>query len=182
MLLFMSYIFGFAGSNSSTSINYKLVRYTAGLITDNDVRLLDMANCPFPMYSEDYEQKNGYSNSLIEIKNTIQNAKGVIIAVNEHNSNPSAYFKNLIDWLSRVDKNFIADKKLFLMSASPGKRGAKGAFEVAEKLLTRFNARLEASFSLPNFHDNFDMEKGILDTDLAQMHNDELNKFMKAIG
>lgn len=178
----MSYIFGFAGSNSSTSINYKLVRYTASLISGNELKLLDMANCPFPMYSEDYEKENGYSNSLIEVKNTIQNAKGIILSVNEHNGNPSAYFKNLIDWLSRVDKNFIDGKKLFLMSTSGGKRGAKGAFEVTEKLLARFGAELVASFSLPGFHDNFDMEKGILDKDLSKPHKEALENFMEAIG
>jgi len=177
----MSYIFGFAGSNSSSSINYKLVRYTASLVKDNDVRLLDMANCPFPMYSEDYEQENGYSNSLIEIKNTIQQAKGIILAVNEHNSNPSAYFKNLIDWLSRVDKNFIQGKKLFLLSTSPGKRGAKGAFEVTAKLLTRFGAVQVASFSLPSFHDNFTMEKGILDEALSKSHKEALEQFIASI-
>jgi len=59
------------------------------------------------MYSEDYEREKGFSNSLIEFKNDIQDSKGIILSVNEHNSNPSAYFKNLIDWLSRVDRKFI---------------------------------------------------------------------------
>ena len=178
----MAYIFGFSGSNSSTSINYKLVRYTASLIKGYDLKLLDMANCPFPMYSEDYEHEHGFSNSLFEFKDDIQNAEGIILSVNEHNSNPSAYFKNLIDWLSRVDRKFIDGKRLFLLSTSGGKRGGTGAHEVAEKLLTRFGANVVASFSLPSFNDNFDIQKGILDTELSTAHKVALDKFIVAIG
>ncbi|MFX0557970.1 NADPH-dependent FMN reductase [Maribacter sp. CXY002] len=177
----MSFILGFAGSNSSTSINYKLVRYTATLIKDPQVRLMDMAHCPFPMYSEDYEKENGFSNSLIEFKNDLQISKGIIISVNEHNGNPSAYFKNLIDWLSRLDRNFIKDKKVLLMATSGGKRGAIGSLEVAEKMLSRFGADITGTFSLPNFFDNFDIDKGILDDELAVEHANALKEFLAKI-
>ena len=111
----MSTILAFAGSNSSTSINFKLVKYTASLIVEHKVQLLNMANLPFPMYSEDYEKENGFSNALIEIKNDIQNTDGLIISVSEHNGNASAYFKNFLDWLSRLDKNFLRGKKVLLV-------------------------------------------------------------------
>ena len=93
----MAKILAFAGSNSSQSINYKLVQFTVSGLDNHEVQLLNLANFPFPMYSEDYERDNGYSNSLIELKNDIADADGIIISVNEHNSNPSAYFKNLIE-------------------------------------------------------------------------------------
>ncbi len=93
----MSYVLTFAGSNSSVSINYKLAKYTSTLISDTEVRLRDMSKYPFPMYSQDAEKEDGYSNSLVEFKNEISNAKGLIIAVSEHNSYPSAYFKNVMD-------------------------------------------------------------------------------------
>ena len=58
----MSTILALAGSNSSTSINFKLVRHTAGLIDEKEVQLLNMANYPFPLYSEDNEREMGFSN------------------------------------------------------------------------------------------------------------------------
>lgn len=177
----MPYIQGFAGSNSSTSINYKLVRYTTSVIKDYEIRLTDMAFCPFPMYSEDYEKEHGFSNSLVEFKQDLQNATGIVLSVNEHNSYPSAYFKNLIDWLSRVDKDFIRDKKVFLMSTSGGKRGARSSLEVTEKILSRFGAVITDTFSLPGFNDNFDMEKGILDAQLAEEHTKKLHAFIDSI-
>ena len=125
----MSYVLAFAGSNSSVSINYKLVKYTATLI--KGVRLRDLSKYPFPIYSQDAEKENGFSNSLVEFNNEIANSKGLIISVNEHNSYPSAYFKNTMDWLSRFDTKFLADKKILLMATSNGGRGAIGALEVA---------------------------------------------------
>ncbi len=177
----MAALLALAGSNSATSINFKLVKYTAGLINGNEVQLLNMANYPFPMYSEDNERKMGFSNSLVELRNDIMKAKGVIISVNEHNSNPSAYFKNVLDWLSRLERKFLEDTEVLLMSTSPGKRGGQGSLEIIEKLLPRFGANVCGTYSLPSFHQNFDMEKGILDEDLSERHRLALNEFLSKI-
>lgn len=178
----MSSIIAFAGSNSSSSINFKLVQYTAGLVNGKEVQLLNMANYPFPMYSEDHEKEKGFSNSLVELRNDLMNAKGVIISVNEHNSNPSAYFKNVLDWLSRLERKFLENTEVLLMSTSPGKRGALGSLEIIENLLPRFGANIRATFCLPSFYENFDMEKGITDAELAEKHQLALGEFLAAIG
>ena len=174
-------ILAFAGSNSSNSINYQLVKHTAELIDNHKVQVLNMSNFPFPMYSEDYEKAKGFSNSLMELRDDISNSEGLIISLNEHNSGPSAYFKNLIDWLSRLERNFLADKKVMLMSASPGGRGAIGALDTIEKLLPRFGAEVVTTFSLPSFHSNFDVNEGISDSDLAGKHKAALEEFISKI-
>ncbi|MEP2278403.1 NAD(P)H-dependent oxidoreductase [Maribacter sp.] len=177
----MSYVLAFAGSNSSVSINYKLVKYTASLLKGQEVKLRDMSKYPFPMYSQDIENENGFSNSLVEFKNEITNAKGLVISVNEHNSYPSAYFKNTLDWLSRLDSKFLADKKILLMATSGGGRGAIGALEVAEKMLTRFQGTVVESFSLPKYGKNFDEEKGITNEELAKVFAAKVDSFEKVI-
>jgi len=177
----MSAILALAGSNSSTSINFKLVQYTAGLIGDKQVQLLDMANYPFPLYSEDNEREMGFSNSLVELRDDIIKANGVILSVNEHNSNPSAYFKNVLDWLSRLERKFLEDTEVLLMATSPGKRGAIGSLETIEKLLPRFGANISTTFSLPSFYENFDPEKGITDNALAEKHKMALAEFLSKI-
>lgn len=174
----MRTILAFAGSNSSTSINHKLVKYTASKIHEHKVQLMNMANYPFPMYSEDYEKEKGFSNSLVEIKNDIQNADGILISVNEHNNYPSAYFKNFMDWLSRLDRDFIKGKKILLMSTSPGKRGAIGALEVSKNMLTRFGSASIIPFSLPSFYENFDESKGIVDAELSKTHERAVAQFV----
>ena len=177
----MATILAFAGSNSSTSINFKLVKYTTSLLEGQNIELLNLANYPFPMYSEDVEKESGFSNSLVEFKGYIASSKGLVISVNEHNGNVSAYFKNLTDWLSRFDKRFLEGKKILLMSTSAGKRGAIGALSITEKILPRFGAEVVATFSLPSFNENLDAEKGIVNTDLATAHAAALKQFVASL-
>lgn len=174
----MASFLAFAGSNSSTSINFSLVKYTVSLLAGHDVQVLNMANMPFPLYSEDYEREKGFSNSIIELKADIAAADGLILSVNEHNGNPSAYTKNLIDWLSRLDRKFLTGVKIFLMATSGGKRGAQGSLQVIEALLPRFGGEVVATFSLPSYHENFDLTKGITNPDLARAHREALSHFL----
>ncbi|MFS4415608.1 NADPH-dependent FMN reductase [Maribacter sp. 2307ULW6-5] len=177
----MAQILAFAGSNSSSSINFRLVKHTVSLVEGHEVHLLDLAQTPLPMYSEDEERDNGFHPNLVALREAFQRADGVLFSVNEHNSNPSAFFKNTWDWLSRVDRDFIAGKKVFLMSTSGGKRGAIGALGVAEQLLKRFKADVTGTFSLPNFNTSFSDAEGILDQQLAKAHRRELQQFLRAL-
>ncbi len=176
----MAAILAFAGSNSSTSINYQLVRYTTTLLESHEFQLLDMSRFPFPMYSADEEKRNGFSNSLVELKDNMAQVDGLIISVNEHNGNPSAYFKNLMDWLSRVERKFLNGKKIFLMSTSGGKRGGAGALEVTKNMLPRFGAEIVATFSLPSYYENFGKD-GILNEALRNEHQQALKTFLETL-
>jgi len=170
----MPSILAFNGSNSSTSVNYELVRYASSLIEGHEVRLLKMNNYAFPMYSEDAERKDGYLNSLVELKDDIAAVDGLIISVNEHNSMVSAYFKNLIDWLSRIERKFLNDTKVLLLSTSPGKRGAQTALAQTKDILPRFGAEIYDAFCLPSFKDNFSK-------DTNSISNPELDAQLKEI-
>ena len=169
----MKNILAFAGSNSSTSINFKLVKYTSSLLTGAETTVLNMVNYPFPMYSQDLEKESGFSNSLGELHTDIQNSDGLLISVNEHNGHLSAYFKNLIDWLSRFNRGFLKDKKICLLSASPGKGGGKRANDLANQLFTMMGAEVITTFVLPSFNANFDAENNLI-TD------EELDSALKA--
>ena len=177
----MASILAFAGSNSSTSINYQLVRHTISLIKDHDLELLDLVNYPLPMYSEDFERNEGFPNLAQEIHAKIKKADALVISVNEHNGGPSAYFKNLLDWLSRIDRNYMENTKVFLMSTSPGKRGAIGSHAYVEGALPRVGAQVVATFSLSSFNANFDMEQGITEETLNSVFQDSLKAFLAEI-
>jgi len=177
----MAKIIAFAGSNSSNSINYQLVRYTCDLVTGHNIQLLNLARFPFPMFSVDLEKQKGYSNSLIEFRDDIAASQGMILSVNEYNSGPSAYYKNVLDWLSRVERNFLDNTKLLLMSTSPGKRGGLSSLAYSEQQLPRFGAEIMATFSMPSFYENFDPADGIKDPDLKKAHAQALEAFLKAL-
>lgn len=177
----MASILAFAGSNSSTSVNFKLVKYTTSLINNHDLELLNMASITFPMYSEDREKQLGFPEALVKLKEKIVKADALIIAVNEHNSGPSAYFKNVLDWLSRADRNYLENTQVFLMSTSPGKRGAVSAKEYVLNTLPRVGGTVAATFSLPSFYTNFSEEQGILDTELRKAHIEALESFISEL-
>jgi NAD(P)H-dependent FMN reductase len=174
----MASILAFVGSNSSVSINFKLVNFTASIIKNQHVEILNMKDFSFPTYSYDEEKNNGYDASLYTLKNSILNSDEILLAVNERNGQPSAYFKNVIDWLSRLEIKFLVDKKIFLMATSGGKRGAISALELIAHLLPRFGGEIAATFSLPSFAENFDETKGIIHKELAAAHQKALQLFL----
>jgi NAD(P)H-dependent FMN reductase len=177
----MSYILATAGSNSSTSINFQLVKYTVRLLEDRDAELLELAKTEFPMYGEDLEKARGIPEEITRLKKRIQSASGLILSVNEHNGNPSAFFKNILDWLSRDERRFFADRPVLLMSASGGKRGAASSRGVVEQMIPRFGGRVAATFSLPGYYDNFDPDRGITESGLAEAHKEALGKFLSEL-
>lgn len=163
----MKKILAFSGSNSSTSINAKLLRHVVKKITSHEVTSIELSNYDIPIYSADIEKTAGMPSPSVQLKNLIDEHQALIISVNEHNSAPSAFFKNHIDWLSRVDANFLQGKKVLLMSTSPGKRGAKSSLEfVRDVLLPRFGAEVVESFSLPSFGENYDETSNELTNEL----------------
>ncbi|WP_108868460.1 NADPH-dependent FMN reductase [Aquimarina aquimarini] len=178
----MKKILAFAGSNSSTSINHKLVEFVASEIKDHTTRVINLTNYTMPMYSEDEEKNNGFPGMAMGLKQDITDTDALIISVNEHNGSWSAFFKNIIDWLSRVDRNFLEGKKVLLMSTSPGQRGGVGALEFAKNVLPRFGAEIVESFSFPSFYDNFSAESNkVTDETLSLGLNEVISTFAHQI-
>ncbi|HAT65379.1 MAG TPA: NADPH-dependent FMN reductase, partial [Flavobacteriaceae bacterium] len=124
----MKKIIAFAGSNSSTSINHKLILSVSEKI-NNKVEVIKLTSYPLPMFGEDIERNEGYSETLKSLLSVFHNADAILISVNEHNGTVSAFFKNVLDWLSRIEYKFLAKKNVFLMSTSNGKRGALSSQE-----------------------------------------------------
>jgi NAD(P)H-dependent FMN reductase len=96
----------------------------------------------------------------------------------EHNGSYTAWFKNLFDWVSRINGKFLQDKKILLLSTSPGARGAQSVMASALDRFPRHGAIILASFSLPNFNENFDPEKGVIKEDLKEQY-DEIVRLLK---
>ncbi len=178
----MKKIIAFAGSNSSTSINHKLVEFVVSEIKGHDIRIINLVNYAMPMYSEDEEKNTGFPGMVMGLKQEISEADALIISVNEHNGSWSAFFKNVVDWLSRLDRNFLEGKKILLMSTSPGKRGGLSSLEYAKSVFPRFGAEIVESFSFPSFYDNFSVESNrVTDETLLLGLNEVLSTFAHQI-
>ncbi len=177
----MKNILAFAGSNSSTSINFKFVSHAVSPIKDHKVELLNLKDFDIPMYSADFEEQNGIPESIVKLNEHIQNADALLISVNEHNGGLSAFFKNCMDWLSRNDRNFLKDKKLCILSTSPGRGAAQMANDYAVEILPRFGAEIVSSFALASFGHHFSEEDGITDDAQRQDFQKVLDTFVKEI-
>jgi chromate reductase len=175
----MAKLLAFAGSNSSKSINHQLVAYLVSQINAVPVELIKLSDLQLVVYSEDEQIENGFPPSIALLYKHIKEVDGLLISVNEHNGNPSAFLKNMMDWLSRLDVKFLADKKIFLLSASPGQRGGSGSMEVMKVMLTRFGGTIIDTYSFPSFYENFAVEdKTISNHEMKAIVLDKLQLFV----
>lgn len=177
----MKNIIAFAASSSRNSINKQLAEYAANQLTDIRVTLLDLNDFEMPIYSIDRENENGIPELAKRFKQHIQEADGIIISFAEHNGAYSAAFKNIYDWVSRMDGSVWEDKPMLLMASSPGGRGGLSVLELALGHYGRSNKKITGSFSLPNFYDNFSQTEGVKDEELAATLKTELKKFQEAL-
>lgn len=128
----MKKIIAFAGSNSSTSINRQLIEAVVGLIPQSDdlqVEIIDLRDYPAPMFGVDLEREKGNPESMLNLDAKMQEADGFLVATPEHNGSMPAFFKNALDWQSRIRKPIFCDKPTVFLSTSPGGRGGASALQ-----------------------------------------------------
>lgn len=144
-----------SGSNSTTSINKRLATYISTQVDDITADIVEWSELDLPLYSPQLEKEIGIPEAVQTFKQRIKAADGIILSLAEHNSMPSAAFKNLWDWCSRIDKKVWEDKPMFLAATSPGGRGAASVLEIINNLIPHYGGNVIASYSLPRFYDNF---------------------------
>jgi NAD(P)H-dependent FMN reductase len=153
-------VVAFAASSSSRSINRQLVTYASGLLANAQVEVLDLNDFELPLFSVDREDELGQPPQALAFLQKLKQADGIIISFAEHNGAYSAAYKNLYDWVSRIQPRVYQDKPMVLLSTSPGGRGGKSVMELALSQIPRFGGQIRASLSLPSFMDNFDSASG----------------------
>ena len=99
----MKRIIAFAGSNSKNSINKQLVGYTAQQLQSVTTEVLDLNDYELPIYGIDHEREHGIPENAQRFLDEIKSSDGMILSLAEHNGAYSTAFKNLFDWMSRID-------------------------------------------------------------------------------
>ncbi len=165
------------GSNSSRSINGKLIAYASTLYSKVEVNVIDLKDYNMPLFGVDLEREKGHPKEAKELKKLIENCNGIMLSLAEHNGAYSAFFKNIFDWISRLEGKVWDNKPIFLMGASDGKRGAKSVISIAENRFPFNGGKVIQTYSFPNFNDNFDDDKGIIDENLRVELKDLIQKF-----
>lgn len=151
----MKNIIAFAGSNSKTSINKQLAEYAAGLVDNADVTVLDLNDFSLPLYGMDHEIEHGIPQDAQRFLDYIKSSDGIVLSLAEHNGTYATVFKNLFDWMSRIDGKLWSNKPMLLMATSPGARGGETGLEIAYNRFSFMGGNIVGRFSLPSFGDNF---------------------------
>lgn len=166
-------ILAFGASGSKHSINRQLAYYVADQFKGHEIEKIDLSEFPTPLFSVDLEKDEGYPDNAYKLMDIIKNNELMIISFAEHNSSYTAWFKNIFDWMTRIDSKLFSEKKIFMLSTSTGGRGGLNVMHAATDRMPRHGAEIIGNFSLPLFNENFIPGKGIV--------NEELNSQLQAI-
>ncbi len=152
----MKKILAFAGSNSKESINNKLIGYATQLNSEMDITHVDISALQAPIYNIDIEQASGIPESIQKFYTQLQTYDAYIIAFPEHNGMMPAFIKNIIDWMSRINNQFLGKKPVLLLSTSPGPKGGANSLQFIAQLVQWWGANTVETLSLGNFFDQYD--------------------------
>jgi len=137
-------ILAFAGSTRKESWNKKLVQAAAEGLSGPDVGVtfIDLADYPLPLFDEDLEAEQGLPENARKLKKLFADHEGLLISSPEYNGSYSGVLKNMLDWISRPDREATTPLEPFrgkvaaLLSCSPGKGGGLRGLEKLRALLS----------------------------------------------
>lgn len=76
----------------------------------------------------------------------------IVISFAEHNGSYTAAWKNIFDWISRIDQNVWQDTPLVMLAATPGPRAGAGVLGAATSAAPHFGGQLKSHFGVGSFY------------------------------
>lgn len=167
-------------SNSENSINRELAQQAAKMLATESV-VMDML--PFdnlPLYSA-RRQAVGFPEPVQQLVAQLSDYAGFVIVSPEHNGSMPAVFKNLIDWLSRLQVQFLSQKPVMLLSTSPGANGGRTNLEQLAKLVPWWGGQVTGTYSMGSFYDKMNREEQRLDAQTEAELRQLVERFQQAV-
>ena len=153
-------------TNSINGLNYNLLSFATKELNNIDpetvVEFVDLNDYEMPIYSPQREEESGVHTLAQQLFDKIGAADAVIISFAEYNGTYTSAWKNVHDWMSRIEMGIYQGKPLVMLAASPGPRGGAGVLEAATATAPFFGAELVGHLGIGTFYDNFDMDAGKL--------------------
>jgi NAD(P)H-dependent FMN reductase len=174
----MGKIIAFSGSNSSTSINQKLVHATVALFEKSEVEVLDLRDFVAPLFSADLVP-DSIPQSMRDLSAKMIGADGFLVSSPEHNGSMPAVLKNTIDWLSMIEKKPFLEKPTVFLSTSPGPRGGISALDHLVAIMPYRGAKIVGHYALGSFSEHY--TDGVLDAESLEAIKSEIRKLEEAI-
>ena len=142
----MNKIIALAGSTRTDSFNKKILKPAifGAREAGAEVTVIDLRDYPLPLYDGDIESREGIPANAKSLKALFNSNHALLLALPEYNSSLSGVFKNVIDWISRQEKDEAPLQCFFgkvaaLISASPGSLGGIRGLTHARSMLENIN-------------------------------------------
>jgi chromate reductase len=152
-------VIGFAGSLRRGSYNRALLR-AATELAPSALHIVIHELDGIPLYNGDIEAA-GAPPSVVQLRDAIRQADGLLIATPEYNHGVPGVLKNAIDWLSRPPRDSALNGKVgAVMGASPGLTGtARGQSQLRQAFaFTNTYALLQPEVLVGHAHEKFDAD------------------------
>lgn len=143
-------VLAFAATNHHLSINKQLIDYAINVFTTKHVpnaviNTIDLNDYEMPIYRQDREAEHGIPEAAQTLFKQIGAADAVIVSYAEHNGSTTAAWKNIFDWMSRIEMKLWQGKPLVFLAASPGPRAGAGVLASQAALAPHFGGDLKAT-------------------------------------
>ncbi|HUT48064.1 MAG TPA: NAD(P)H-dependent oxidoreductase [Alphaproteobacteria bacterium] len=115
-------VLGICGSLRKGSYNRRLLEIAKDLAPDGLTIDIYKSFADIPVYNGDDEDRDGIPAAVVQLREAISAADGVLLAMPEYNFSIPGGLKNAFDWLSRKDQPFT-DKPMAIMGAAAGVLG-----------------------------------------------------------
>ena len=175
-------VVGFAGSLRRGSYNRALLRAATELAPPT-LHIVIHELDGIPLYNGDIEA-TGVPPSVVQLRDAIRQADGLLIATPEYNHGVPGVLKNTIDWLSRPPRNSALNGKVAaLMGASPGMTGTARAQSQLRQtfVFTNTHALLQPEVLVARAHEKFDSDGHLVDQATRDFVAVFLQQFMDLI-
>lgn len=172
----MTKIVGFAGSLRSNSYTKMALRVVIKNLQDSGVEaeFIDLKDLNIPLYDGDLEKEIQAPDGIKTLREKIEKADGLVLALSEYNHSISGVMKNTIDWLSRTKfyPDIFSDKKVGIFSVSDGIIGGARAQIAFYPTATTLNMDLMPSkVYVPNVDQKF--------TDSGELNDEKTKEALK---
>lgn len=154
----------FGASNHSASINATLARWAAQRFqarfqTGTSLEEIDLNDFEMPIYSLDREREGGVPSQAQDFRARIAAADALIISFAEYNGTYTSAWKNIYDWMSRLDGKVYADKPTLALAATPGPRAGAGVLASVEGSAPFFGMDLKGVVGIGSWGEAFDNDR-----------------------
>lgn len=157
----------FAASNNKASINralidYAVVRLRNTMMPDAAVTVVDLNDYEMPIYSIDRENAEGVPAQAQSFFELIGDADAILVSFAEHNGFVTAAWKNIFDWMSRIDMKLWQEKPLAMLAATPGGRAGGNVLGSQKLLAPHFGADLRGTHGIGKWPEAWDPDRAML--------------------